>query len=187
VPEADSTEAFAVVRKALQKTGKAAIGTIALSGREHVFAISAAGDGDRGGMMGYTLRYSNELRDQSDYFRDIKQVEINEESLDLAESLIAKKSAKLDLTKFEDGYELAVKELVAAKVNHLPVPKDDGVQLVRGNVVNLMDALRKSIGSADTIVNRSSKKPVVSAKPEPKKGIGLVKSPSKATAKRKSA
>ena len=187
VPEADSTEAFAVVRKALQKTGKAAIGTIAFSGREHVFAISAAGDGDRGGMMGYTLRYSNELRDQSDYFRDIKQVEINEESLELAESLIAKKSAKLDLSKFEDGYELAVKELVAAKVNHLPVPKDDGVQLIRGNVVNLMDALRKSIGSADTIVNRSSKKPVVSAKPEPKKGIGLVKSSSKATAKRKSA
>jgi DNA end-binding protein Ku len=187
VPETDSTEAFAVVRKALQKTGKAAIGTIAFSGREHVFAISAAGDGDRGGMMGYTLRYSNELRDQSDYFRDIKQVEINKESLELAESLIAKKSARLDLSKFEDGYELAVKELVAAKVNHLPVPKDDGVQIIRGNVVNLMDALRKSIGGADTTVDHSTKKPVASAKTEPKKGIGLVKSSSKATVKRKSA
>ncbi len=187
VPETDSTEAFAVVRRALQKTGKAAIGTIAFSGREHVFAISAAGDGDRGGMMGYTLRYSNELRNQSDYFRDIKQVEINEESLELAESLIAKKSAKLDLSKFEDGYELAVKELVAAKVNHLPVPQDDEVQSIRGNVVNLMDALRKSIGSTDTTVSRSSKKPVASATPEPKKGIGLVKPSSKPTTKRKSA
>jgi DNA end-binding protein Ku len=114
-------------------------------------------------------------------------VEINEESLELAESLIAKRSAKLDLSKFEDGYELAVKELVAAKVNHLPVPKDDGAQPIRGNVVNLMDALRKSIGSAEATVGRSSKKPVASAKPEPKKGIGLVKPPSKATAKRKSA
>jgi DNA end-binding protein Ku len=51
VPENDSVEAFAVVRKALQKTGKVAIGKIAFSGREHVLAISAAGDGDRGGMM----------------------------------------------------------------------------------------------------------------------------------------
>jgi len=188
VPEADSTEAFAVVRRALQKTGKAAIGTIAFSGREHVFAISAAGDGDRGGMMGYTLRYSSELRNQSDYFRDIKQVEINDESLELAESLIAKRSAKLDLSKFQDGYELAVKELVAAKVNHLPVPKDDELQPARGNVVNLMDALRKSIGGPETTtVGRSSKKPVASATSEPKKGIGLVKPSSKATAKRKSA
>jgi DNA end-binding protein Ku len=186
VPENDSQEAFAVVRKALQKTGKAAIGTIAFSGREHVFAIAAAGDGDRGGMMGYTLRYSTELRNQSDYFRDIKQVELNEESLELAESLIAKRSAKLDLSKFEDGYEVAVKELVAAKVNHLPVPKDNGVQPTRGNVVNLMDALRKSIGNDEVAVTHSIKKPVASAKPEPKKGIGLVKSSVK-TAKRKSA
>lgn len=186
VPENDSQEAFAVVRKALQQTRKAAIGTIAFSGREHIFAIAAAGEGDRGGMMGYTLRYSGELRNQSDYFRDIKQVELNQESLELAESLIAKRSAPLDLSKFEDGYEVAVKELVAAKVNHLPVPKDDGVQPTRGNVVNLMDALRKSIGSAEPAVTRSMKKPVASAKPEPKKGIGLVKSPAK-TAKRKSA
>jgi Ku protein len=94
VPENDSVEAFAVVRKALQKTGKVAIGKIAFSGREHVLAISAAGDGDRGGMMAYTLRYTSELRNQSDYFRDIKPVEIGEESLELAESLIAKRSAK---------------------------------------------------------------------------------------------
>jgi DNA end-binding protein Ku len=186
VPENDSQEAFAVVRKALQKTGKAAIGTIAFSGREHIFAISAAGDGDRGGMMGYTLRYSGELRNQNDYFRDIKQVELNAESLELAESLITKKTAKLDLDKFEDGYELAVRELVAAKVNHRPVPKDDGVQPIRGNIVNLMDALRKSIGSPEATVSTSMKKPVASAKPEPKKGIGLVKSSVK-TAKRKSA
>src|SRR3984885_255307 len=144
VPENDSVEAFAVVRKALQKTGKVAIGKIAFSGCEHVLAISAAGDGDRGGMMAYTLRYPSELRNQSDYFRDIKPVEISEESLELAESLIAKRSAKLDLSKFEDGYEVALKELVDAKINHLPVPQDNAEQPRRGNVVNLMDSLRKS-------------------------------------------
>jgi DNA end-binding protein Ku len=187
VPENDSVEAFAVVRKALQKTGKVAIGKIAFSGREHVVAISAAGDGDHGGMMAYTLRYTCELRNHSDYFRDIKLVEIGEESLELAESLIAKRSAKLDLSKFEDGYEVALKELVDAKINYLPVPQDDVEQPSRGNVVNLMDALRKSLGTATAPVGSSTKKPAASVRPEPKKGIGLVKSSSKPVTKRKSA
>jgi len=67
-------------------------------------------------MMAYTLRYSNELRNQREYFRDLQRVELNEESLELAETLIAKKSMKLDLSKFEDGYEVAVKELIEAKI-----------------------------------------------------------------------
>jgi len=189
VPENDGqAEAFAVVRKALQQTGKVAIGKIAFSGREHVLAILPAGAESRGGMMAYTLRYSNELRNQGDYFRDIKEVEINAESLELAESLIAKRSAKLDMSKFEDGYELAVKELVDAKVNHLPVPKDEVAQPSRGNVINLMDALRKSIGSAEAeaVGGSSRKKPVASTK-DAKIGIGLVKSAAKPPARRKSA
>jgi DNA end-binding protein Ku len=187
VPEPDSVEAFAVVRKALMKTGKVAIGKIAFSGREHVFAISAAGEGDRGGMIGYTLRYTSEVRSQSDYFRDIKQTEIGEESLELAESLIAKRSAKLDMSKFEDGYEIALRELVNAKVNHLPIPKDEASQVSSGKVVNLMDALRKSIGGSEATVSKAAKKPVASVKPEAKKGIGLVKASNKTTVKRKSA
>jgi len=185
VPEDDSqAEAFAVVQKALQKTGKIAIGKIAFSGRENLLAISAADSKSLGGMMAYTLRYPNELRKQSDYFRDLKNLEINEESLELAESLIAKKSSKFDLSKFEDGYEMAVRELVEAKIQHLPVPKDEVAQPRKGNVINLMDALRKSLGSAETASSR--KKPVASVKAEPKKGIGLVKS-SKTAPKRKSA
>ncbi|HMF63838.1 MAG TPA: hypothetical protein VK608_07095 [Edaphobacter sp.] len=65
------------------------------------------------------------------------------ESLELAESLITKRAAKPDLSKFEDGYELAVRELVDAKVKHMPIPHDEGVKPVRGNGVSLMDALKK--------------------------------------------
>jgi DNA end-binding protein Ku len=82
---------------------------------------------------------------------------------------------------------MAVKELVEAKLNHLSVPKDEGAQPSGGKVVNLMDALRKSIGSAESSPAHGAKKPVASAKPEQKKGIGLVKPPAKATAKRKTA
>jgi DNA end-binding protein Ku len=186
VPENDAqVEAFAVVRQALVKTGKVAIGKIAFSGREHVVAITPAGAEGRG-MMAYTLRYQSELRDQKDYFRDIKDAEINEDSLEMAEALIAKRSAKFDLSKFEDGYEVAVKELVDAKINHLPVPKDEAPRATSGKVVNLMDALRKSLGS-DRTSAKVSKKPVVSERSPARKGIGLVKPPAKSAGKRKSA
>jgi DNA end-binding protein Ku len=186
VPENDlQTEAFAVVRRALEKTKKAALGKIAFGGREHVLAITAAPDG--AGMMAYTMRYQEELRDPAEYFRDIKKVAINEDSLELAETLIKKKAAKFDPSKFVDGYEVALKELVEAKVNHAPIPKDEAPAPKRNNVVNLMDALRKSLDnkSADS----SDDAPKKSAKPA-KKGIALVKasgSATKTTAKRKSA
>jgi DNA end-binding protein Ku len=185
VPENDSqAEAFAVVRKALQKSGKVAIGKVSFAGRENIIAIRPAGDDAHGGMMAYTLRYSNELRNEQDYFRDLKAVEINEESLELAEALIAKKSTKLDLSKFVDGYEVAVKALIDAKVNNLPVPKDEAAE-PRGKVVNLMDALRKSLGGDEA--GSVKKKPVASEKTDAKKGIGLVKSVAKSPAKRKTA
>jgi DNA end-binding protein Ku len=188
VPENDSqAEAFAVIRKALQESGKLAIGKVSFAGREHIVAIRPAGDEAHGGMMAYTLRYSNELRNEREYFQDLQKVEINAESLELAETLIAKKSTKLDLSKFEDGYEVAVKELVQAKVNNQPVPKNE-VEQPRGNVVNLMDALRKSLGGADSgSGKRVPKKPAASVKDESKKGIGLVKPSSKASTKRKTA
>jgi DNA end-binding protein Ku len=188
VPENDSqAEAFAVIRKALQESRKVAIGKVSFAGRENIIAIRPAGDEAHGGMIAYTLRYSNELRNEQEYFRDLKGVEINEESLELAESLIAKKSAKLDLSKFEDGYEVAVKELIDAKVNKMPVPKDEAPQTT-GKVINLMDALRKSLGGAESESGkRVQKKPVASVKTESKKGIGLVKSSAKSSAKRKTA
>jgi DNA end-binding protein Ku len=104
----------------------------------------------------------------------------------LAESLIAKRSAKFDLGKFEDGYEVAVKELVEAKVNNLPVPKDETPNTRRNNVVNLMDALRKSLDS-DSAAKRPPKKPVKSEKEPARRSIGLVKPAAKTAARRKSA
>src|SRR5260370_21179905 len=73
VPENDSqAEAFAVIRMALQRTGKIASGKVSFSGRENIVAIKPAGDEAQGGMMSYTLRYSSELRNERDYFQDLK-------------------------------------------------------------------------------------------------------------------
>jgi DNA end-binding protein Ku len=178
-PENDSqTEAFSVVRQALVNTGKLAIGKVSFSGREHVVAIAPS---EPRGMMAYTLRYQSELRDHKDYFRDIKDVEIREDELDLAESLIKKRTSKLDPSKFVDGYEVAVKELVDAKINHLPVPRDEAPVQRTAKVINLMDALRKSLGSDRA---QPPKKPVASEKSPVRKGMGLAK-PAKAVAQRR--
>jgi DNA end-binding protein Ku len=195
VPENDTqAEAFAVVREALIKTKKAALGKIAFSGREHVLAITAAPatDGEGGGMMAYTMRYQEELRDAREYFRDIKRVKIDEDSLELAESLIKKRSARFDPAKFVDGYEVALKELVDAKLKHLPIPKDEPIAPPRGKVVNLMDALRKSLGAAETKPTATAatgkKKPPTRAttplfpEVEEKGGLSLVKPSAKARA-----
>ena len=181
LPENDSqAESFNVIRQALVKTGKIAIGKVAFSGRENIVAVVPAGDH---GMMAYTLRFQNELRNQSDYFRDIKATAIDQDSLDLAETLIKRMSSKFDLSKFEDGYEVAVKALVDAKVNNLPAPVDEAPRQQQAKVVNLMDALRKSIGQ-DAVLG---KKPPKSEKEAPGKKIGLVKTQPKTAAKRKSA
>ena len=188
VPDSESqTPAFAVVRQALMDTKKVALSKIAFGGREHVVAIKPADDN---GMMAYTMRYAAELRDGKDYFRDIKKAEVDEDSLDLAKQLIKRKAAKFDPGQFVDGYEVALKELVQAKIEHAPVPHDEVPAPKRGNVVSLMDALRKSVGSAtpeDAEEHEERRAPAAkkAAAKSGSKGITLVKSdkPVKSAAK----
>ncbi|QNI35669.1 non-homologous end joining protein Ku [Edaphobacter albus] len=191
VPEDDvQTEAYTVVRAALKKSKKAALGKIAFGGREHVFAITASEDDKLGGMMGYTMRYQDELRDPAEYFKDIKKVAVNQDSLELALELIKRKATKFEPNKFKDQYEAAVRELVEAKIQNLPIPKEEEAAPRRGQVINLMDALRKSVGGKEVEATSSTKKKpsssVRSAASKEKEGISLVK-PGKSSGKRKSA
>ena len=172
VPEDDAqTAAFLTVRQALIETKKIGISRIAFGGREHVVAIAPAGReangnfAQHGGMIIYTMRYAAELRDPAAYFRDVKKTAISADSLALAKELIKRKSAKFDAAKFVDSYEAAVKELVEAKLKHTPIPRDEAPAKSRGKVINLMDALRKSVKSDE--------------KPSAKKGPTLVKSSAK--------
>ncbi len=181
VPENEpQTQAFTVVRQALADTKKVALSKIAFGGREHIVAITPADDG---GMMCYTMRYAAELREPKDYFRDIKKVEVDEDSLDLAKQLIKKKAAKFDPSQFVDGYEVALKELVQAKIDHAPIPHDEPLP-ARGKVVSLMDALRKSVASA-TPEEAEARTAPPAKKAASAKGIALVKSakPAKAATK----
>jgi DNA end-binding protein Ku len=174
-------EAYSVVRKALQITRKAAIGKIAFSGREHLVAISAPPESKDDsaasrGLMAYVLRYAEELRNPAEYFGEIKKVAIDDDQLSLAKELIKRKAAKFDANKFTDQYEIALRELVDAKVKHAPIPQDEPVR-ASAKVINLMDALRKSVGGGATegTTAASKKKPAARATAEAAEGISLVK------------
>ena len=146
VPADDlAEEAFIVLREALRRAKKVGLGQLAMRGREYVVAIKPCGRG----MMMETLRYSDELNKAGAYFHDIPDATPDDELLDLAETLIAKKSAPFAADKFHDHYVEALKELVARKLKSkdgtVTPEADEAPRKGGSNVVDLMAALKKSI------------------------------------------
>jgi DNA end-binding protein Ku len=184
VPEEESqAEAFSVVRKALQESKKAGLGKIAMGGREHLMAITAPSDTRLDGLMAYTLRYAVELRSAKEYFSGIKSSTTNAEGLSLAKELIQRKTGKFDPSKFTDNYEAALRNLVEAKLKHLPLPIEK-MAPHRGKEVNLMDALRRSV-SAPEEKTQAARSNGVKAKHPTKNGLTLVKGRTKRADKRR--
>jgi DNA end-binding protein Ku len=205
VPEDDTqAEAFLTIRQALIDTNKIALSRIAFGGREHVIAIAPApahlsekstkstkstkspkSDATAHlGLMAYTLRYAAELRDPAVYFESIKPHTINADSLSLAKELIQRKTAAFDPTKFTDGYEAAVKELVDAKLKHAPIPREEPAPRTHGKVIHLMDALRKSVNdtkTSDTKTSATKRTDAAASKSASRKGPTLIKSATKST------
>jgi DNA end-binding protein Ku len=158
-----SLPAFATVRDAMKAADVAAIGEIVFGGKEHLAAIRACGKG----MLLDTLRYADEVRKAGPYFEEIDKVAIDDDQLDMAKMLIKKKTAPLDLSKFSDKYEAAVKELVEAKLHEHPLPEVEE-DIPSGKVINLMDALKKSLGSDSTPAKRAPAKSPAAKKPAAK-------------------
>lgn len=141
-------EAFIVLREALRRSYKVGLGQLAMRGREYVVSIKACGRG----LVMETLRYADEVNKAASYFRDIGEGDPDEELLDLATTLIDKKTGKFDATDFHDRYVEALRELIDRKKKGktLNIESEEGDRETRGsNVVDLMAALKKSIGSGD--------------------------------------
>jgi len=140
--------AFAVVRQAMVDTDMVGMGEIAFAGREHVVALAPLPDRKQLGMMLYVLRFAEELRDSGEYLGKIPSVKVDTGQLNLAKQLIKTYAHPLELDKFTDDYETAVRELVEAKLANKPLPKEKPVK-TRGKVVDLMSALRQSLAAKD--------------------------------------
>lgn len=180
VPQNDQQDqAFAVIQKALRETGKAGLGEAAFAGREHLIALMPPSDPKSSGLMAYTMRYQAELRDASEYFSGIQPHSIDKEQLSLAKELIQRSTAKFVPSKFEDDYEVALRELIDAKIEHRPIPQEENAPK-RAQVINLMDALRKSVGQRESSSRTSKSSASKKSAPEKKAparaaGLKLVK------------
>jgi len=134
-------EAFAVIRDAMKDQDRVALARIVLTNREHILAIEPLGKG----LLGTTLRYPYELRDEADYFDDIRSAKVSKDMIALASHILDSKAAHFDPSEFKDEYENALKALVRRKAAGKPV-KAAGREERPSNVINLMDALKQSLG-----------------------------------------
>ena len=135
-------DAFAVIRETIREMNKIAIGRVVLTNREHIIALEPM---DKG-LMGTLLRYPYEVRDPAEYFDEIQDVKVTKDMLDLARHIVEQKTGRFEPDKFEDQYETALIDLINQKragktIQPKERPKGD-------NVVDLMEALRRSVGGS---------------------------------------
>ena len=133
-------DAFAVIRDAMKNQDRVALARIVLTNREHIIAIEPLGKG----LLGITLRYPYEVRDEHQYFDDIKNPKISKDMVELASHILDSKAAHFDPSKFKDEYETALKTLVRRKASGKTIKAAEPEEKP-DNVINLMDALKQSL------------------------------------------
>jgi DNA end-binding protein Ku len=152
VPDGElAEEAYGVLRDALRATKKLGLGQFVMRGRDYVAAIKPCGKG----LLLETLRFADEVRNAAPFFADAADVEPDAELLDLAKELIARKTAPFDPERFHDHYTEALRELIDAKMKHRkPVSIDEEAPTGGAKVIDLIEALKRSVGRRDTEARR---------------------------------
>ena len=146
---------LAILRKALSDSKTIGLGEITFSGREHLVAIAAPVNDEVRGLMLYVMRYEEELRNPKEYYADVTDAKVDEKQLTLAKQLIESYRAPFDATKFKDDYEAALRELVEAKMAGRKPPTPDK-EPKRGKVIDLMEALKRSVAAKQSAAGSSS-------------------------------
>jgi DNA end-binding protein Ku len=141
------TKALNIMRKALEQTDTFGVGEIAFAGREHLVAIGAPTDPKQKGLMLYTLRYADELRDPKSALSSVKEMKVDASELSLAKRLINGATSSFDLSAYKNDYDAAVKKLIDAKRKGKPLPEAEP-EAKNPKVVNIMDALRSSLAES---------------------------------------
>lgn len=145
-PEGDvSTEGYVVIREALSRAGKIGIGRLTMRGRESIVAVTPLGNG----LLVETLRYANELRAYEPYFAEIGEGASDQEMVALATELIERKTAPFDPKAFKDSYAEALRALVEQKrEGHAIVTTGEEERRGPGKVIDLVEALKRSVGES---------------------------------------
>jgi DNA end-binding protein Ku len=151
-------EAFAVIRDAMREKGVVGLGRVVLYRRERIVMLEPR----EKGLVAITLRYPYEVRADDEVFDQIADVKIDDDTLDLATHIIERKLTHFDPSRFEDRYQNALLEIIKAKAANKPAPKLEAPK--PSNVVNLMDALRKSIAAETGKSEKAAEKPAAASK-----------------------
>lgn len=136
----NGADAFAVIRDAMKDQDRVALARVVLSNRERIVAIEPLGKG----LLATTLRYAYEVRDEKDFFEDIKTPKVAKDMVELAIHILDTKASHFDASKFEDEYENALKNLVKQKAAGKTIKAPERAEKT-DNVVSLMDALKQSL------------------------------------------
>jgi DNA end-binding protein Ku len=136
-------EAFAVIREAMKKKDMVGLGRVVTHRRERLLMLESRGKG----IVATALRYKNEVRSEDEYFDEIPAVKIPADMVQLAEHILESKHGHFDPSKFEDRYEDALRDLIKAKKAGTAPPSSPSPK--PSNVINLMDALRRSVKGGD--------------------------------------
>jgi DNA end-binding protein Ku len=149
-----SEEAFVVIRDAMKDKGRVALARIVFANREHILAIEPWGKG----MLGTTLRYDYEVRDEAEVFKGIASPRVPKDMVSLAGHILDSKAGHFDASKFKNEYELALRKLVKRKAAGKRIePPAEREQ--PSNVIDLMDALRNSLKGRKAAALRSANAP----------------------------
>jgi DNA end-binding protein Ku len=127
----------------MKKKKMVGIGRVVMARRERIMMLEPF---DKG-IMGTLLHYPYEIRSEEAVFEEIPELKLPDQMVGLAETIIDKMSGEFEPDKFEDRYENAMIALIQSKQAGLPAPKEKPATRP-ANVVNLMDALRRSIGES---------------------------------------
>lgn len=161
-----AVEAFSVIREAMEKAGKIALGRVVMHQRERLLAMEPR---DRG-LLAYTLRTHDEVRDPADVFGEIPAVRPDKGMIEIAAKIIDQKAGDFDPSGFKDHYEDALRDLIQAKqkahgkIAAVEEPRE-------AEVIDLMEALRRSLGDKGGTAKKkpAAKKPAAHRKAPAKK------------------
>jgi DNA end-binding protein Ku len=160
-------DAFAVIREAMRRKDVVGLGKVVISRRERIVMLEPF---DKG-LVATTLRYAYEVRDANQYFEDIPDLKLPEEMVKLAEHILDTRAGHFDPAEFEDRYETAVVEMLKQKQAGLP-PKKEAPVAAPATVVNLMDALRRSVEAEQKSVVGKGKPAQKVSKPSSRRKAG---------------
>jgi DNA end-binding protein Ku len=146
-------EAFGVIRDAMKDKGRVALARIVFANRQHIIALEPWGRG----MLATTLRYDYEVRDEKQFFKGVPSPRIDKEMVELASDILDRKAGRFDPAKFKDEYELALRKLVKRKAAGKTIEVSEPSER-QSNVIDLMEALQKSLGGKGRAAKTSKAK-----------------------------